>query len=63
MQTPSINEHVVSEDYYHMTTINENMIWIKLIYLLSTFSLNFRAPFCTFNFTSKFLRAFLNANN
>ena len=51
---------VVIEDYYHVTTINENMYWMKLIHLLSIFSLNLRVPFSTSTFTSNSLIEFLN---
>ena len=36
---------VVIEDYYHMTTIDENMNWMKITHLFSNNSLNLRAPF------------------
>ena len=42
-----------------MTTMDENMSWIKPTHVESTFSLNLRAPFCTFTFTSKLFIAFL----
>ena len=38
-------DKIVIVDYYHMTTMNENVNCMKLIYLLSTFSLNLKAPF------------------
>ena len=46
-----------------MTTIDENVNWMKLTHLLSNFSLNLRAFFCTSNFTSKKLIAFLDVHN
>ena len=33
------------EDFDHMTTMDENMNWMKLTHLLSIFSLNFK-PLC-----------------
>lgn len=36
---------VVVEDYYHMTIVNENMNWMKSTHLLSSISLNLKAPF------------------
>ena len=47
MQTPRRMNEVVIEDYYHMTTIDENVNWMELAHLLSSFSLNPRVPFCT----------------
>ena len=38
-----------------MTTMDENVNWMKLTYVLSIFSLHPRAPFCTYAFTSTFL--------
>ena len=37
-------DRVVIEDYYHMTTIDENINWMKLIHLSSIFSLDLRGP-------------------
>ena len=53
---------VVITDYYHMTTVDENVNWMKITHILSTFTLNLRGPFCTSTFTSKFLIIFLNAH-
>ena len=50
----------VIENYYHMITMNDNVNWMKLTYLLLIFSLNHMAPFCTSNFTSIFIIAFSN---
>ena len=41
-----------------MTTMDENMNWMKLTHLLSNFSLNLRAPFCTSTFTPRLIIAF-----
>ena len=30
MQTPTRMDKVIIEDYYHMTTMDENMNWMKL---------------------------------
>ena len=46
-----------------MTIVDDNMNWMKLTHLLSSFSLNLRAPFCTSTFTSYFLRAFWGAHS
>ena len=43
---------VVIMNYYHMTTMDENMNWMKLTHMLSTFFVNLMTPFCTSNFTS-----------
>ena len=59
MQTLTRMSKVVIEDYHHMTTMDEIVNWMKPIYLLSKTSLNLRAPFCSFIFTSKFFLAFL----
>ena len=56
-------DKVVIEDYYHMTTMDVNVNWMELTYLLSKFSLNPRAPFCTSTFTSTFSIAFLIIHN
>ena len=45
-----------------MTITYENMNWMKLTHLFSNLALNFRAHFCTFTLTSKFLIAFLNVH-
>jgi hypothetical protein len=29
-------DKIVIEDFYHMTTINENMNWMKLTYVMSS---------------------------
>ena len=55
-------DNVVIEDYYHVTTMNANVTWMKLTRLLAIVSLNHRAPFCTFNFTSNLLITFLNVH-
>ena len=36
---------VVLKDYDHMTTMNENVKWMKQRHLLWIISLNLRAPF------------------
>ena len=50
MQTLIKMDKVVIEDYYRVTIMDENMNWMKLTHLLSLFSLNPRAPFCTSTF-------------
>ena len=52
-------EKVVIDDYHQMTTMDE-VNWIPLTKTLSNFSSNLRAPFCTFTFTSKFLKIYLH---
>ena len=52
----------VIEGYSHLTTMDENVNWIKLTCFLSFFSLNLRAPCCTYPFTSKFLTALMNVH-
>ena len=37
--------------------MDENINWMKLAHLLSTFSLNLMAPFCEYAFASKLLTA------
>ena len=53
MQTLTQMDKVIIEDYYHMTTMNEDMNWMEQTHPLSNVSLSIRAPFCTSNFTSK----------
>jgi hypothetical protein len=40
MQNPTTMDKVVIKNYYHMTTIDENVYWMKLTYLLSIFCSN-----------------------
>ena len=51
MQTLTITDRVVIDDYYHMTTMDD-MNRIQLVNLFSFSSLKLRAPFCTVTFTS-----------
>ena len=51
---------VVIEDYYHMTTRDENMNWMKLAHLLWVFSPNLRVIFCKSTLTLEFLLASSN---
>ena len=44
---------VVIKDYDHMTSMKENVNWIKITHLLLFTSLNLKAPFCTSTFTQK----------
>jgi hypothetical protein len=37
-------DKIVIEDYYHMTTMDENVNWMKLAHLLSNYSLNPKGP-------------------
>jgi hypothetical protein len=53
MQTLTRRHMVDIEDYDHMQMMDENVKWMKLTHLLSYFSLNLKAPFCTSTFTSK----------
>jgi hypothetical protein len=53
----------VIEGYSHLTTMDENVDWMKLTYLLSFFSLNLRASCCTYPFTWKFLTTLMNVHN
>ena len=54
-------DKVVIGDYYHMTTMDENVNWITLTHLLSNCALDLRVLFfCTSTITSKFPIAFLN---
>ena len=43
--------------------MDKDVNWMKLTHLLSFFSLNPRAPFCTSTFTSTFSIAFLIIHN
>ena len=54
MQTPTRMDKVVIEDYYHMTTMDENMNWMELTHSLPIFP---QTPIslCTSTFTSTFL--------
>ena len=58
MQTPTRMDKVVIKDYYHMTTVDENVNGMKLTNLLSISSLYLRGPCWTFMFTSIFLITF-----
>ena len=58
MQTLTIMDMVAIGDYYHVTTMNEDMNWMKLTHHLSNFPLDLRAPVCTFTSASKFSIAF-----
>ena len=49
----------VVENYYNMTTIDENMNWMKDD-LLSKNPFSVKAPLYTSTFTSRFLIAYLN---
>ena len=62
MQTLIKMDKVVIEDYYRVTIMDENMNWMKLTHLLSLFSLNPRAPFCTSTFIWTFLITLLNVH-
>ncbi len=55
-------DKVVIEDYYHMTTMDENVNWMKLAHLLSIFILNPRASFHTSTFALTFSIAFSNVH-
>jgi hypothetical protein len=50
---------IVIEDYYHMTTMNDNINWMKLTHLLSIFSLTLRVPLLYINLNFKIFRTFL----
>ena len=53
-------DKAVIKDYCHMTTMDENVNWMKLTHLLSKIY-TLGLPFCTSTFASKFLMlAFLN---
>ena len=53
---------VVTDDYYHILTSDDEN-WINLIQiLLSNFPLSFRTPFRTSNFTPKFLIAYASGS-
>ena len=56
---PTRINKVVIEDYYYLTIMDENVNWMELTHLLSIFSQNHRAPFCTSTFTPTFLITFL----
>jgi len=73
MQSLTRMDKVVIDDYYHATTMNETMNWMKLTHLLSIFSQNltqelfctfpttkFLIVFCKSTLTSKFLTPYLN---
>jgi hypothetical protein len=62
MGTPTRMHKGVIADYYHMTTMDENINWMKLTHLLLIISLNLRAPFCTSTLPSTFLIALLNVH-
>ena len=62
MQTPTRMDKVVIEDYYHMTTVNENLDWMKSTHMLSIFLYAVGPPFVTPTFASTFLIAFLTVH-
>jgi hypothetical protein len=47
MQTLTRIDSVVIGDWYHMTTMDENINQMKLTHLLSTFPLKLKGPFNT----------------
>ena len=57
MQTPPIMGMVVIGDCHHMTTMDENMKWMKLFLLYYCFSLHLRTSFWTSTYTSKILNS------
>jgi len=63
MQILTRVDMVVIEDYYHITTLNENVIWMKRTHLLPSFFLNPKASFCISTFNVKLLMTFLNVHN
>ena len=44
MQILNKNGRVVTKEYHHMMTMNEDVHWRKLAHLLLIFPLNLRAP-------------------
>ena len=60
MQALTRTYMVVIEDFDHMAIMDENLNWTKLTYLLSKFSLNLKAFFCTSTFYFKTLITFLD---
>ena len=55
-------DKVVVQDYYHVTTMDENVNWMKLAHLLSIFIINPRGSFRTSTFASTFSVAFSNVH-
>jgi hypothetical protein len=63
MQTLTRMNEVIIEDYYHMTTMDQNANWMKKTRLSSKKNyLYLRGPFSTLIFTSKFLTTSLNVH-
>ena len=60
METLTRMNKVVIEDYYHMTKMDENILWMKLIYLFLIFSLNLSSPLLYIDLCFKNLIAVLN---
>lgn len=47
MKNLTVMDMVVIKAYYRMTTMKENMNWLKLTRLLSNFYVNLRGSICT----------------
>ena len=62
MQTFIRMNMVVIEGYYHRSTMDENINWMKLTHPLSNFPRNLRAFYCTSNLNFKILNTFLNVH-
>ena len=60
---------VIIEDYYHIITMDENVIWMELTHLLSNFSSNLRGggglcpPFVQPTYALTFLIAFFKCTH
>lgn len=63
MQSLTRLDMVVIEDYYHMTTMNDNVSWMKLAHLLSIIPLTLVVPFVHLHeYPTKLLISFLNVH-
>ena len=60
MQSLTIMVKVVIKDCHHMTTMDENVNWIKITHLLLISFIKLKAPFYAFAFTFESLVDFPN---
>lgn len=62
MQTPIRINRIVVGDYYHVTTMDESMSWMKLAHRQANFSLTLRPPFVHLPLLKRFLITFSNVH-
>jgi hypothetical protein len=62
MQAPIRMNRIVIGDYYHVTTMDESMYWMKLAHRQTNFSLTLRPPFVHLPLLKRFLITFSNVH-